>query len=190
MECPFVSTENWVIESGCGVKEAMEGGHNVETCESKVAVMELLSTWWMISRERLAATASPAWMALMNVRCIHHVEGSVDEKMDSQADHNELGKCPADIHIRAKEKVWCVVMIECKSVILPPCWWVAVRGVRSQMLGGQCCEGMSPGQLLLPINLGCSQQSSLVLSHKSAPTPGMRMRNVTLCQDDCCYCLN
>ena len=61
----------------------------------------------------------------------------------------------------AKMKTSKLVMIECKSVILPPCWWVAVRGVRSQMLGGQCCEGMSPGQLLLPINLGCSQQSSL-----------------------------
>ena len=60
-----------------------------------------------------------------------------------------------------KMKTSKLVMIKCKSVILPPCWWVAVRGVRSQMLSGQCCEGMSPGQLLLPINLGCSQQSSL-----------------------------
>ena len=69
----------------------------------------------------------------------------------------------------AKMKTSKLVMIECKSVILPPCWWVAVRGVRSQMLGGQCCEGMSPGQLLLPINLGCSQQSS-------PPTTRLRVR--------------
>ena len=83
---------------------------------------------------------------------------------------------------------WNVDYMWCKSVSLPPCWWVAVRGVRSQMLGGQCCEGMSPGQLLLPINL--RSLTAVFSAHNSAPAPGMRRRNVTSGHDDCCYCLN
>ena len=69
-------------------------------------------------------------MALKNVWCIHQVEGSVDDKMDSQDDHNEVGKCPAEIQMRAKENVWCVVMTECKSVAM-----VWSQGSNGEMVG-------------------------------------------------------